>query len=147
MQKGKVLEELRKYSVEKGKALEELQKQSEEKERALRKALQDLQKQQSSTTDWAVTMQLLQEMAIGIRHRFFHNYSKLISLDSIGGPTAICSGNKAAHNGDLITDTALVMCVDIMDTHIFHSLDGIFYNSAQPYLGTFPAATEIIIVY
>ncbi|RPA88846.1 hypothetical protein L873DRAFT_1849584 [Choiromyces venosus 120613-1] len=165
VEKGKALEELRKQSEEKGKALEELRKQSEEKGkaleekgralgkaleekgRALGKALEQLQKQQSITTEWAVTMQPLQETAIAIRRCFFQNYRKLIGQDSIGSPTAIPSGNKAAHNGDLITDTTLVMRGDITDTHIFHSLYGIFYNSAQPYLGTFPAATEIIVVY
>ncbi|RPA98305.1 hypothetical protein L873DRAFT_1914667 [Choiromyces venosus 120613-1] len=150
----KEIAQLQKHSVEKGKVLEqlqkqseELQKQSEEKGMALGKALEELQKQQSITTQWAVTMPRLQEMTITIGCRSFQNYSKLIGQDSIVSPTTICSGNKAAHNGDLITDTTLVMCGDITDTHIFHSLYGIFYNSAQPYLGTFPAATEIIVVY
>ncbi|KAG0644486.1 hypothetical protein HOY80DRAFT_1028909 [Tuber brumale] len=110
-----------------------MEKKLEEQKEADQKSGQQKQKQ-AMIEDWALDMQPLQTIAIGIRMRFFSNYQKLRGEISEDSKKAIRIGNQAAHQGNVITDIGMIEHGHIEDTRTFYELYGIAHNTSQSYI-------------
>jgi len=92
-------------------------------------------------------MQPLQEVAIGIRARFYENYRKTIQKRSDYDEEAILSGNFMAHNGDLRTDVALLKHGYLTDNEMFYELYGILIENAEKYTSRYTILILILLIY
>ncbi|KAG0123937.1 hypothetical protein HOY82DRAFT_635891 [Tuber indicum] len=67
-------------------------------------------------------LQPLYPVAVSIRLRHLYNFGRLIGLETDNVVKAILTGNKAAHGGDIVTDTRMMQHGDIADLFLFHTV-------------------------
>jgi len=78
-----------------------------------------MSEEQVKMAEWSATMKPLEEVALGIRRRFFQNYRILMRQGSGKSQRLVTKGNKKAHHGDVKTDMLLIKRGDITDVSTF----------------------------
>ncbi|KAG0135867.1 hypothetical protein HOY82DRAFT_536515 [Tuber indicum] len=78
-------------------------------------------------------MEPIHRIAAAKRLQIFYNRRRLTGRTTSKRVTAVQKGNRAAHNGDFITDLAMLQRGDISDGPVFYELCGIPYENAEHY--------------
>jgi len=108
--------------------------------------LRTLEEEQKRHSKWMLTMEPLRETAVAVRLRFWHHFVKSIGND-VNSPDTISTtssdrndvptGNRAAHEGNFLTNSALFSQGYLTDTSTFHILYGVPLLNCEQYFSKF----------
>jgi len=91
------------------------------------------------------SMEPLRETAVAIRRRFYHNSSNITERGMGRHGVEPITGNAAAREGNVVTDTIMISRGELPYPNTFHRLYGIEHTIASAYFGIYPFAILTLI--